>query len=610
MIRTGGWPLTIVMTPDRRPFFAATYLPKYGTGAMAGLMEVVPRLSELWASQRELVESTADKVSTILRADQPSQSSAFDASVLQEGVDELSARYDEINGGFGTRPKFPSPHTILYLLARWRRTGDPSPLTMATTTLDKMRRGGIHDLVGGGFHRYATDSAWLVPHFEKMLYDQAMHIMAYAEGYRATGRQEYLDTAIRTAHYVLSDLSSPEGAFYAAEDADSPGGEGAFYTWGHAELQELLGGALWPLARDLFGITPKGNYVDEAHGGTTGRNIIHLERDMGSIAELHGIDHDTCSDLVGDIVAAMARARQARVRPHRDEKVLADWNGLMVAALSRLHVASGEKWALEAAEKCASYILAHLAHSGSLHHVSCGSTCIEGTIDDYAFVAWGLLELYEASFNARWLKEAAPLIEHAFEHFWDDGKGGFFTSSDRALDLIARQKPVYDGAVPSGNSAMLLVLARAGGLLSLHGHEGAVSAILDAFYEQVSAAPSSHAWFLLGADIVLGPGMSVAVTGTDKTAVQALVAAFRSSYAPHAVIAAATGVPDPSIPLLEQRQTTQRGVAHICGDAACHPPTSDPSELAKTIDGLYPRHKGGGNHIPITGGVAPKEERT
>ncbi len=588
MIRSGGWPLTIIMTPDRMPFFAATYLPKTSTRGITGLLDLLPRITEMWGAQRGLVDGTAHKVAMVLRADSASPGSPLGLPALNACMAELSERYDAEHGGFGAAPKFPSPHTILFLLWRWRRSGDPHALRMAETTLKQMCRGGIHDHVGGGFHRYATDGAWVVPHFEKMLYDQAMLIMAYAEGYRATGTREFLSTAEGIAQYAIDVLRTPHGAFYAAEDADSVEGEGAYYTWTATEMQALLGDALWPLARDMYGIRPEGNYVDEVTGGTTGRNILHVARDIGDVAAMHGMDTGTCTDIVADINSTLARRRATRTRPHRDEKVLADWNGLMIAALSRFFVASGEAWSLEAARRCANFVLETLQEGGAVHHtIKGGGTRIAGTLDDYAFLAWGLLELYEASFDASYLDAASAIAEHLFARFWDKDAGGFFLASDGADDLIARQKVVYDGAIPSGNSVMLLVLSRGEGLFGPQGHPGAVDAMLSAFSPAVSAAPSAHTCFMMGVDTALGPCAQVAIIGTLHDGVDALVSAYRSVYVPHAVIAASAGGGGDAVPLLAHRPAAPAAKAHVCIGSTCMRPIGDPRELAVALEGLY-----------------------
>ncbi len=300
------------------------------------------------------------------------------------------------------------------------------------------------------------------------------------------------------------------------------------------------------------------------------------------------MDTGTCADLVADINSALARRRTARIRPHRDDKVLADWNGLMIAALSRLSVASGEAWPLEAAQRCAQCVLETVQDGGEVHHARTGKDGhIAGMLDDHAFLAWGLLELYEASFDASYLDAATAIVTTLFARFWDGGSGGFFLASDAADDLIARQKVVYDGAVPSGNSVMLLVLSRGEGLLGPLGHPGALDAMLSAFSSAVSAAPSAHACFMMGVDTALGPCAQVAITGTQHDGVDALVSAYRSVYAPHAVIAASAGSGGDAVPLLAHRPAAPVAEAHVCIGATCMRPTGDPLELAAALEGLY-----------------------
>lgn len=578
--RQGGWPLTIVMTPDRRPFFAATYLPIRQSRGMAGLIEVLSRISELWRDNRNALLDAAGKVSGILTLSSSDPASPLADDASERCRDELFSSFDPSHGGFGVRPKFPSPHTLIFLLRHARRTGDPEAADMATATLRALRRGGIHDHVGGGFHRYATDEAWKVPHFEKMLYDQALSILAYTEGYAATGEEAFLETARSTARYVCRDLAVPEGAFASAEDADDPGGEGAYYTWTYDEAARILGPDLLAWAQELYGITPEGNYVDEAEGRRTGRSILHMDEDVEAVARRTGTDATDVLSRRDAILSALSTARAGRLRPPRDDKVLTDWNGLMIAALARLHAVSGEEWPLDAARKAAAFVLGSRTPEGALYHrYRDGEHAVRGMLADYAFLAWGCLELYAATRERPYLDEVASLVSSAVDGMWDAKEGGFFMAPAEASDLLVRQKETYDGAMPSGSSAMLYCLA----LLGLYGDERwgrYAEGTMASAAGMVNRSPSAHAFLLVAADLATGPWGRVTVTvNGDREGAARLVEAYHTVYAPHIVLSMDTGA----------ARDGGGSYAVLCRDRACQAPVREPSALALQLARVYER---------------------
>ncbi len=346
----GGWPLNIFMTPDKEPFFAATYIPKENRYGRLGLMELIPRVDELWRTSRQELLSSADRIVAALKQVSESQgSSLLDASVLDKAYQQLLDSFDKDLGGFGSAPKFPSPHNFYFLLRYWQRSGREEALDMVEKTLQAMRAGGIYDHVGFGFHRYSTDAGWLVPHFEKMLYDQALLTLAYTEVFQATGKSFYQTTAREILSYILRDMQSPEGAFYSAEDADSEGEEGKFYLWSYDELENLLSDRELDHLVRHFGIKPEGNFLDQDGGSSSGLNILHWSRRANEAQE----DFEAIRKKLFDY-------REKRIHPLKDDKILTSWNGLMIAALARAGGAFSEKAYTDAAEKAASFILAQM----------------------------------------------------------------------------------------------------------------------------------------------------------------------------------------------------------------------------------------------------------
>ncbi|HJX13904.1 MAG TPA: thioredoxin domain-containing protein, partial [Dehalococcoidales bacterium] len=427
MTGSGGWPLTILLTPDRRPFYAGTYIPRESRYGRLGLLELLPRIRELWTTRpNDLPDSAARITATLQRAVALPPGAELGEDVLHRAWEELAPRFDTRYGGFGTAPKFPSPHNLTFLLRYGKRTGREEARDMVERTLRAMRRGGIHDHIGFGFHRYATDPTWLVPHFEKMLYDQALLATAYLEAYQATGREEYARTAREIFTYVRRDMTAPEGAFYTAEDADSEGVEGKFYVWTSAEIKQILAPGEADLFTRVFNIREEGNFADGAESGRTGHNIPHLTRPLEEISAELQIPLSKLEQKLEAIRRKLFTHREQRVRPHRDDKILTDWNGLMIAALALGARALGEPEYAAAARQAADFILNNLVGPDGrlLHRYRDGEAAIPAHLDDYAFLVHGLVELYEATFEVGYLERALALNRQLLEHFWDGGNGG------------------------------------------------------------------------------------------------------------------------------------------------------------------------------------------
>ncbi|MCK4896521.1 MAG: thioredoxin domain-containing protein, partial [Candidatus Heimdallarchaeota archaeon] len=466
MTQGGGWPLTIIMTPDRKPFFAGTYFPKFGRGGMLGIMDLLTQIVKLWGENRDEILSSTKKILSHLEESSSSKLTSYDTDELfTQAFTMLSNQFDKKRGGFGSAPKFPSTHRLLFLLRYWKRYKDKNTLEMVEKTLSEMRLGGMYDHIGYGFHRYSTDENWKVPHFEKMLYDQAMITLAYTETYQATKNINYKKTSEEIISYVIRDMTHPEGGFFSAEDADSEGVEGKFYTWTEKEISTILDKTDAEFYMKIFGFEEKGNFLEEATRKKTGANIPFLQQSLENDSNNTSMKKN---ERLEQIRTILFNVREKRVHPLKDDKILTDWNGLMIAALAKSARIFQNKDYLAAAEKSAQFILENMqtADGNLLHRYRDGESAISGNLDDYAFFIWGLLELFEASFKTKYLEYAIDLNRRALEKFWDDEVGGFFFTSADSENLLIREKQIYDGAIPSGNSVAMLNLVKLGRILS------------------------------------------------------------------------------------------------------------------------------------------------
>jgi hypothetical protein len=572
----GGWPLTIIMTPDGRPFYAATYIPKTSRFGVVGMMELIPAIKGYWRDSRGRLESIADSVVQGLNAWAGGGAEQLDRETLDTAYGMLSAGFDEAHGGFGDAPKFPAPHNLLFLLRYWKRTGTGEALHMVEKTLRAMRMGGIYDQLGYGFHRYSTDRGWLLPHFEKMLYDQAMHILAYSEAYQATKDPLYRETALEVATYVLRDLSSGEGGFYSAEDADSEGEEGRFYLWDADELRTALTEEEYRLVAETYGVREEGNFRDEATGAPTGRNILHIQAKT-PVPGARDADEAVCSKLF--------QTREKRVRPMLDDKILVDWNGLMIAALAYASRALRARELLSEAARAAEFILGHMWDGERLlHRYRDGDAAIPGFIDDYAYLAWGLTELYLSSYEPRYLEKALELTDAATDRLWDGEAGGFyFTGEDEALP--ARRKELHDGAKPSGNSVMLLNLLRLSRLTGVTALEEKAGRLAQAFSSKVKGSPHAYTYFLCGLDFALGPSHEVVLAGERPDEVKALYESIWERYLPNTVVFMRTEESARLAEYAEEMTAIEgRGTAYVCSSFKCQKPTTDADEMLSSLE--------------------------
>ncbi|MCY4042744.1 MAG: thioredoxin domain-containing protein [Candidatus Dadabacteria bacterium] len=521
-----GWPLNVALTPEKRPFFAATYIPKHNKFGRAGMVELIPRISEAWKTRREEIERSAGGIEAALAEAQAAVESggaAESPEILEGAAAQIAANFDGVFGGFGGAPKFPSPHTLLFLLRRHFRTGDREALAMAEKTLGAMLCGGINDHIGGGFHRYSTDRRWLTPHFEKMLYDQAMVSLALTEAWLVTGKEDYRRGARDTLEYVMRDMTAPDGGFFSAEDADSEGEEGKFYVWSAEDFNRALGGEA-RAAAEILNIKDGGNFTDEATGDMPGTNIAHIT--PGTKARLSQSAREK-----------LFTEREKRPRPHRDDKILTDWTGLMIAAFASAARAFGEKRYLAAAENAADFITGNLLSGGRLlHRFRDGEAAIDGNLDDYAFMVWGLLELYGAGFDTARLQTAVKLNASMRRMFSGTDGGGFFFAPDGAEKLIIRKKEFHDGAMPCGNSVAAANLIKISRLTGDPSHENRALEIVRSLSLSLEKLPSSHAMLMCAMEEAAGKTMDIVIAEADDGGAQAVTDALARSYRPGATV--------------------------------------------------------------------------
>jgi uncharacterized protein YyaL (SSP411 family) len=593
MIGSGGWPLTVIMTPDKKPFFATTYIPKETRFGRIGMKEIVPSIKTLWKEKRNELLTSAEQIAGALEQMgsevQGTLGSKLGADTLKQAYDQLSRSFDAQYGGFGTAPKFPTPHNLMLLLRSWKRTGDERALGMVEKTLQAMRLGGIYDHVGFGFHRYSTDNRWLLPHFEKMLYDQALLAMAYIEGYQATGgKAVYAQTAREIFSYVLRDMTSPEGGFYSAEDADSEGKEGTFYLWSVEEMGVILSPEEAALITRVFNMKENGNFAEEATGKGTGQNILFLESPVADIASALAIPLDELAQRLEKARTKLFEVRAKREHPHKDDKILADVNGLMIAALAKAAQVFDEPLYADAARRSADFILKRMVDAkGRLYHrYRDGEAAISGFLDDYAFLTWGLIELYETTFEPGYLERALDFNALMLKWFWDGERGGFYFTAADADRVLVRKKEIYDGAVPSGNAVAMLNLLRLARLTSHPEYEEKAAAISRAFSDVVAPSPAVYTQLMIALDLACGPSYEVVIVGEQQAEdTKAMVGALRTAFVPNKVVIFRPAEQEaPEIIRLagftkDLTPLNNKATAYVCKTFRCELPTTDVHQM-------------------------------
>ena len=595
MSGSGGWPLNVMLTPDQKPFYATTYIPKESRFGRVGMLELIPQIQVAWLNQDQGLLDTADQVNQVV--DQAMNNSAagelaLDKALLETTFQELANDYDAQNGGFGEAPKFPTAHRLLFLLRYWQRTGDEEALGMVEATLLAMRHGGVYDQLGFGFHRYSTDVLWLIPHFEKMLYDQALLALVYTEAYQATGKQEYEQVAREILTYVLRDMTDPGGGFYSAEDADSEGEEGKFYLWRADEIRQELSQEDADLIIAALSVAEIGNFEDPASGELAGTNILHLAQPIPDLAASLDISEEELITQLESARRQLFAAREARVHPHKDDKVLTDWNGLMIAALAKGgQVFADDEYTL-AAQEAAEFVLEnmHTEQGRLLHRYRDGEAAVQANMDDYAFLIWGLLELYETTFDIQYLESALDLTDEVVTHYWDEQDGGFYFTPDDGENVIGRHKLIHDGAVPSGNSVMMLNLVRLGRLTANPDFDERAMAIGQAFAGYIKKQPSAYAQFMNGVDFGIGPSYEVVIVGEENDEdTQAMLAALRAAYVPNKVVLLIPPEESPEITRLADytkyyARLNDQATAYVCQNFYCERPTTDIDQMLANLN--------------------------
>lgn len=594
MTGSGGWPLTIIMTPDKKPFFAGTYLPKESRFGRPGMLDLVPRVRDMWADRQDDIVRLSNEITAELQREVPDRTEeGLDESALQTAYEELSARFDAEHGGFGTAPKFPTPHNLLFLLGYGKKRKEPKALAMVEKTLLAMRQGGMYDHVGYGFHRYSTDRLWLVPHFEKMLYDQAMLAMAYTDAFRLTKNDAYRQTASEILEYVLRDMTDPEGGFYSAEDADSEGEEGKFYLWSTEEIQAVLDPADAELFIKIFSVSQDGNFIDQVTRERPGTNILHLAKPLEQTAEELAMPLQLLRERTETALRTLFRARGRRIHPQKDDKVLTDWNGLMIAALCRAAQAFQKTDYAYAAEKAAAFVLDRLRtpEGRLLHRFREGEASLPAHVDDYAFFIAALIDLYETVFDVRYLETALALNSLFLRHFWDADRGGFYFTADDSEEILVRKKEIYDAAVPSGNSAAMLNLLRLGRITGDAGLEEKALALSRAFAREVREYPAAYCQLMVAVDFAEGPVSEVVITGdsgADDT--KGMLQALMSRFLPGKIVLLRPA--EQASPAIDRisgftrhhEPVDGRATAYVCRDRNCQLPVTDIGKMLDLLD--------------------------
>ncbi|MBN1932601.1 MAG: thioredoxin domain-containing protein [Desulfobacterales bacterium] len=592
LIGSGGWPLTIFMTPNKKPFFASTYLPKRNRFGRTGLIELCKKIKETWRSERQKVMEAAETISTKL-ADTFifSPAEQTDASLLDQAYNEIRPTFDSRFGGFSPAPKFPMPHRLLFLMRYYHQSGNEKALEMVKKTLITMRLGGIWDHVGFGFHRYATDKKWLLPHFEKMLYDQALISMAYLEIFQITRDSFFSQTAKEIFTYVIGEMTSEQGAFFAAQDADSEGEEGKFFTWTTEKFRQVLGEEEAKFWKKIFNLSPDGNFFEEATGQKTGTNILHLTKPLVQWANELEIEEKQFLLKWKTARKKLYQQRQHRIHPFKDDKILTDWNGLMIASLALASRVLDIPAYIKVAEKTANFILTKMQDdSGGLwHRFRDNEAAVKPHANDYAFFIWGLLHLYQAAFNPTYLHHAIRLQNRMLDDYWDTENGGFFLSAKTDTELPIRPKELYDGATPSANSVSLFNLMCLSRLSGEVKWENKAKDLVRSFAGTVKIYPAAYTHFLSSLYFALGREGEVVITGKEDAAdTREMLSSLNGRFAPNQVVLFKSDKNKNELAEVAEftvnlQPVKGKATAYVCADLSCSQPTNDVRKMLELI---------------------------
>jgi len=588
MTGSGGWPLSVFLTPDGKPFYGGTYFPPADVYGRPGFERILLSIADAWKNKREQLLGSAGRISEVLSglSEQTGQQK-LSTDILKGAYYYFQNTFDTAYGGFGGAPKFPQPTNLSLLLCYWQRTADEPSLEMVEKTLDAMAKGGIYDHIGGGFHRYATDARWLTPHFEKMLYDQALISKVYLQTYQITKKQEYATIAGEIFDYVMRDMTDAAGGFYSAEDADSEGKEGAFYIWDRKQIASILSKDEAQIFSAYYGVTEEGNFEE-------GKTILNITTSLEELEKKFQKDRVTIVNILTTARSKVFKERANRIRPYKDDKVIAAWNGLMISSLAYGGAILQEESYIKAAERATDFVLDTLHKSGRLMRYYRNGHVVElAFINDYAFMIMGLLDLYEATFDARWLIKAKELSEQMIELFADNERGGFFLTGKDSEKLIARTKPGTDGAIPSGNSVAALALLKLGRLTMNQHFTEQGTKVLEAFSQQLEHSPAYSSAMLIALNFWLGPTQEIVIAGdADTPYTKQMLNLVRGKFLPNAVVLLheqnEAGSAISRIAPFIKNQTAIGGktTAYVCENYVCKKPVNKIEELDKLLSDI------------------------
>jgi uncharacterized protein YyaL (SSP411 family) len=600
MTGSGGWPLNVFLTPSLEPIFGGTYFPPVASHGLPAFRTILKGISDAWQSDREKIVESANEMKRSLveiYSNDVSARTNLDDSILDLCFNELATIFDQKNGGFGGAPKFPSPSNLFFLLRYHKKTGSKAPLLMVSKTLDHMARGGIYDHIGGGFHRYSTDREWLVPHFEKMLYDNALLSQAYTEAYLVTREEFYKEVSTETLDWILREMRSSDGGFFSAQDADSPDGEGSYYVWNKADvLSALAKSSNWKDKSKLdrvseivckyYGITENGNFEE-------GKSILTISSEREKeISSEYSISIDELKNLIGEAKLAMREFRMKRPRPLTDDKVLTNWNGLIISALAKGYQVFGREDFLSAAKASANFILEKLSKtvdgkpSKLIHRYRERNASVEGLLEDYAYFVNGLLDLYEADFELNYLRAAIDLSETMIKKFFDEKEGGFFFTEDSSSDLIARPKEGFDGALPSANSLAILALFRIGEISGSEEFSRKAEFSINSFSTKIERQPSAFAFMLSALSFKFDRPKEIVLSGDKRSKdFQELLGSLRTFFLPNSVIVYAEHEAADLTPLIKDRisRPGAKPKVFVCSSNVCKLPATSKEELLTAL---------------------------
>ncbi|RKD76005.1 hypothetical protein ATL39_0217 [Sinobaca qinghaiensis] len=582
MTGRGGWPLNVFLTPEQKPFYAGTYFPKQGMQGLPGMTDVVTQLSDKYNEDPDKIAEVGSKMEMVLQPGDASSQMDIGHETLAQGYQQLFHSFDKLHGGFGSAPKFPTPHTILFLLRYYQNTNEEEALHMAVQTLDHMASGGIYDHIGFGFSRYSVDDKWLVPHFEKMVYDNALLLMAYTEAYQITKERRFRETALSIQTYLLRDMQDGQGGFYSGEDADSEGVEGKFYVWTPEEVKQVLGEETGEQYCAVYDITGQGNFEGKSIPNT-------IDSSISEAALSFRMEDEAFREKLEDARKKLFEARKKRTAPFKDDKILTSWNGLVIAALAKAGRVFKEAGGLIAAKQAYSFIEKEL-YAGERLMVRWreGEVKHKGFLEDYANMLWASIEMYESTFELHYLEQAKALGHEMIRLFWDEAEGGFFFYGSDAESLLVRPKETSDGAMPSGNSVAAYQLLRLGRLTGDPVFENTAKACVQAFSGNLARHPQSHMYFLqvLGA-LVVSSKEVVVLSSMEDEETKYIVDALQEDFHPNVTFLVAEEAEQfkPAVRFVKGYKKLENSTTiYVCENYSCHTPVTSAAEALNLIN--------------------------